>query len=83
LPYSFYQAIETEINAAAQAAKAAFCEYRQMSTVRRAEFLYAIADELDQLGDDFVAIVCQETALSKLPGRFAACGLAERQSPGT
>lgn len=63
LPYNFYQAIEAEINAAAQAAKAAFCEFRQISTVRRAEFLDAIADELDQLGDDFVAIVCQETAL--------------------
>lgn len=63
LPYSFYQAIDAEINAAAQAAKAAFCEFRQISTFRRAEFLDAIADELDQLGDDFIAIVCQETAL--------------------
>jgi NADP-dependent aldehyde dehydrogenase len=63
LPYSFYQATDAEIDAAALAAKGAFAEYRQLSPARRAEFLDAIADELDQLGDDFVAIVCQETAL--------------------
>ncbi|RMN32275.1 Aldehyde dehydrogenase protein [Pseudomonas coronafaciens pv. porri] len=63
LPYSFHQATDGEIDAAALAAKAAFPEFRQLSPARRAEFLDAIADELDQLGDDFVAIVCQETAL--------------------
>jgi NADP-dependent aldehyde dehydrogenase len=63
LPYSFYQATDAEIDAAALAAKSAFSEYRQLSPARRAEFLEAIADELDALGDDFVAVVCQETAL--------------------
>ena len=63
LPYGFHQATDGEIDAAAVAAKNAFLEYRQLSPARRAEFLDAIADELDQLGDDFVAIVCQETAL--------------------
>jgi NADP-dependent aldehyde dehydrogenase len=63
LPYSFYQATDAEIDAAALAAKEAFPEYRQLSPARRAEFLEAIADELDALGDDFVAVVCQETAL--------------------
>ncbi|KPW23515.1 Aldehyde dehydrogenase family protein [Pseudomonas cannabina pv. alisalensis] len=63
LPYSFHQATDGEIDAAALAAKAAFPEFRQLSPARRADFLDAIADELDQLGDDFVAIVCQETAL--------------------
>ncbi|KPX07170.1 aldehyde dehydrogenase (NADP(+)) [Pseudomonas savastanoi] len=63
LPYSFHQATDGEIDAAALAAKAAFSEFRQLSPARRADFLDAIADELDQLGDDFVAIVCQETAL--------------------
>ncbi|HEY0288870.1 MAG TPA: aldehyde dehydrogenase family protein, partial [Pseudomonas sp.] len=62
LPYSFYQATDAEIDAAALAAKDAFPAYRQLSPARRAEFLEAIADELDALGDDFVAIVCQETA---------------------
>jgi alpha-ketoglutaric semialdehyde dehydrogenase len=63
LPYEFYQATDGEIDAAVSAADAAFPVYRQLSPARRAEFLDAIADELDQLGDDFVAIVCQETAL--------------------
>jgi NADP-dependent aldehyde dehydrogenase len=63
LPYDFVQATEAEVNAAALAAEAAFPEYRQLSPARRAEFLDAIADELDQLGDDFVAVVCRETAL--------------------
>jgi NADP-dependent aldehyde dehydrogenase len=63
LPYDFYQATESEVDRAALAAEAAFLEYRQLSPTRRAEFLDAIADEIDQLGEDFVAIVCQETAL--------------------
>lgn len=63
LPFTFYQATEAEVDTAARAAEAVFPEFRQLSPVRRAEFLEAIADELDALGDDFVAIVCQETAL--------------------
>jgi alpha-ketoglutaric semialdehyde dehydrogenase len=63
LPYAFYQATEAEVDAACQAADNAFVEYRQLSPARRAEFLDAIADEIDALGDEFVAIVCQETAL--------------------
>ena len=63
LPYSFVQATEAEVDSAAQAAESAFVEFRQLSPARRAEFLDAVADELDALGDDFVAIVCRETAL--------------------
>lgn len=63
LPYSFCQATDAEVDAAAKAADAAYLEFRQLSPVRRAEFLEAVADELDALGDDFVAIVCRETAL--------------------
>lgn len=63
LPYEFHQATEEEVNAAAQAAASAYPQYRSLSASRRAEFLDAIADELDALGDDFVALVCRETAL--------------------
>jgi NADP-dependent aldehyde dehydrogenase len=63
LPYDFYQATESEVDRAALAAESVFVEYRQLSPARRAEFLDAIADEIDHLGEDFVAIVCQETAL--------------------
>jgi len=63
LPYEFHQATQDEVNAAAEAAAAAYPEYRSLSASRRAEFLEAIADELDALGDDFVELVCRETAL--------------------
>ncbi|WP_283190815.1 aldehyde dehydrogenase (NADP(+)) [Pseudomonas sp. PMCC200344] len=63
LPYSFHQATLEEVDAAAKAAAAAYPTYRSLSAERRAQFLDAIADELDALGDDFVALVCRETAL--------------------
>ncbi|WP_136478190.1 aldehyde dehydrogenase (NADP(+)) [Pseudomonas sp. DG56-2] len=63
LPFTFIQATEAEVDSAARAAEAAFVQFRQLSPAHRGEFLMAIADELDALGDDFVAIVCQETAL--------------------
>lgn len=63
LPYTFIQATPEEVDAAAQAAAAAYPTYRNLSAVRRAEFLEAIADEIDALGDDFVTLVTRETAL--------------------
>ncbi|RRV25033.1 aldehyde dehydrogenase (NADP(+)) [Pseudomonas sp. o96-267] len=63
LPYTFIQATPEEVDAAAQAAAAAYPVYRNLSAARRAEFLDAIADEIDALGDDFVALVTRETAL--------------------
>ncbi len=63
LPHEFYQATPEEVDAAAKAAAAAYPAYRSLSAERRAQFLDAIADELDALGDHFVAVVCRETAL--------------------
>jgi len=63
LPGTFFQATEAEVDAAAKAAAAAFPVYRNLAPEQRAVFLEAIADELDALGDDFVASVCRETAL--------------------
>ncbi len=63
LPYAFSQATAAEVDAAAQAAATAYPAYRSLSALRRAEFLEAIAAEVDALGDDFVALVCRETAL--------------------
>lgn len=63
LPYQFSQATEAEVSAAAEAAATAYPAFRQLSAARRAEFLDAIANEIDALGDDFVAVVTQETAL--------------------
>ena len=63
LPHDFSQATVQEVDGAAGAAAAAYPVYRSLSAERRAQFLEAIADELDALGDDFVAVVCRETAL--------------------
>ncbi|AAY90811.1 aldehyde dehydrogenase (NADP(+)) [Pseudomonas protegens] len=63
LPGSFFQATAAEVDAAARAAALAYPLYRNLSAERRAQFLDAIADELDGLGDDFIATVCRETAL--------------------
>ena len=63
LPYVFIQANAAEVDAAAQAAAAAYPAFRNLSASRRADFLDAIATQLDALGDDFVALVTRETAL--------------------
>lgn len=63
LPGYFIQATEAEVAAAAEAAAAAFPLYSKLEPARRAEFLDAMAVEIDALDDDFVATVCRETAL--------------------
>jgi NADP-dependent aldehyde dehydrogenase len=63
LPHDFIQASPEEVDAAAKAAAAAYPAYRSLSAERRAQFLDAIANELDALGDEFVTLVCRETAL--------------------
>lgn len=63
LPYTFHQASPAEVDAAARAAADAYPAYRALPAARRADFLDAIAAELDALGDDFAALVCRETAL--------------------
>lgn len=63
LPYTFYEASGEEIRLAVAAASAAFTRYRQTGTEERAVFLETIAGELDELGDDFVQVVMQESGL--------------------
>jgi NADP-dependent aldehyde dehydrogenase len=63
LPTAFIQATAEEVDAAAQAAHQAYPIYRHLPAERRAQFLEAIAAELDALGEDFISLVCQETAL--------------------
>ncbi|MFB4391391.1 MULTISPECIES: aldehyde dehydrogenase (NADP(+)) [unclassified Pseudomonas] len=59
----FHQATPEEVDAAARAAAAAYPRYRTLSPERRAQFLDSIAEQLDALGEDFIALVSQETAL--------------------
>lgn len=63
LPHTFIQATQEEVDAAALAASGAYAAYRCFPAARRAEFLDAIADELDALDDRFITLVCTETAL--------------------
>jgi NADP-dependent aldehyde dehydrogenase len=63
LPYRFHQATVDEVNAAAEAAATAYPTFRNLSAARRAQFLEAIATELEALDDSFIALVCRETAL--------------------
>lgn len=63
LPYRFHQATVEEVSAAAEAAATAYPIFRNLSAARRAEFLDAIATELETLDDTFIALVCRETAL--------------------
>jgi alpha-ketoglutaric semialdehyde dehydrogenase len=63
LPYSFVQATAQEVDAAVQAAAAAYPDFRNLPATRRAQFLEAIAAQLDALDDGFVALVTRETAL--------------------
>jgi len=63
LPYDFQQATAQEVDDASQAAHTAFLGYRTLSAPRKAEFLEAIAEELEALDDAFIGLVCRETAL--------------------
>ncbi|MFP0750696.1 aldehyde dehydrogenase family protein [Acinetobacter baumannii] len=63
LPYQFAQATPEEIDQAAQAAALAYPAFRQTTPEQRAVFLETIASEIDALDDQFIATVCQETAL--------------------
>ena len=63
LPNAFIQATAEEVHAAATAAHQANAIYSNLPAERRAEFLDAIASELDALDEQFVALVCRETAL--------------------
>jgi len=63
LPWTFWQASAEEVDQACDAAAAAAARFRSTSPGQRADFLDAVAAEIDALGEDFVAIVCRDTAL--------------------
>lgn len=65
LDYSFYQATTAEIDQAVQAAYVAYPQFRATLPEQRALLLESIANEIDALDEQFIAIVCQETALPK------------------
>ncbi|MFD0798304.1 aldehyde dehydrogenase (NADP(+)) [Maribacter chungangensis] len=61
--WAFQEANEEEIMEAATLAKSAFVTYREFSGKRKAEFLRAIAEEIDNLGDALIEVYTQESGL--------------------
>jgi NADP-dependent aldehyde dehydrogenase len=59
----FHEADQSEINQACEAAWSSFEHFRKISGLRKSEFLNAIADEIEALGDDLVQTYCSETGL--------------------
>ena len=59
----FHPADDRDLDEAAALASAAFCDYRALPCGRRAEFLRAIAAQLETLGDALIERVMLESAL--------------------
>ncbi|WP_400073447.1 aldehyde dehydrogenase (NADP(+)) [Zobellia russellii] len=61
--WSFYEATKEEIDAAVQKAHEAFLNYKNFSGVKKAQFLEAIAEEIEALGDELIQTYCKESGL--------------------
>ena len=61
--WTFYEASAQEMEKAVDLAWNAFAEYQDISSAEKAKFLRAIADEIENLGDELVSVYCQETGL--------------------
>ena len=75
--HAFAKGSVKNVNDAVEAAELAFLEYGYSSRETRADFLNAIADEIDARGNDITAIGCAETGLpeARLIGeRGRTCG---------
>lgn len=59
----FHEASEKEIWLAIEKAAEAFQQYRKKSGIARAQFLEAIADEINAIGDDLITRSMEETGL--------------------
>ena len=61
--WKLFEATEDEINKAAQKAKDAFAVYKDLSGAKKAEFLIAIAEEIEALGDELIETYMIESGL--------------------
>ena len=57
------EATKNEINEATRLASQAFKEFRKTSPNEKATFLDAIADEIENLGDELIEVYCKESGL--------------------
>lgn len=61
--WTFYEASSNEIDEAVALATDAFKVYKDFSGAKKAEFLEAIADEIEALGDELIDTYCKESGL--------------------
>ncbi|CAM4329163.1 aldehyde dehydrogenase (NADP(+)) [Zobellia nedashkovskayae] len=61
--WTFYEATKEEINKAVDKAHEAFQTYKNFSGAKKAEFLEAIAEEIEALGDELIQAYCKESGL--------------------
>ncbi|SHJ93455.1 NADP-dependent aldehyde dehydrogenase [Maribacter aquivivus] len=61
--WTFYEASSNEIDEAVALATDAFKVYKDFSGAKKAEFLEAIADEIEALGDELIETYCKESGL--------------------
>lgn len=61
--WEFYEASSEEIDEAVDLATKAFSEYKNYSGIKKAEFLKAIADEIEALGDELIQTYIKESGL--------------------
>ncbi len=61
--WTFYEASSNEIDEAVALATDAFKVYKDFSGTKKAEFLEAIADEIEALGDELIETYCKESGL--------------------
>ncbi|TDT47587.1 NADP-dependent aldehyde dehydrogenase [Maribacter spongiicola] len=61
--WTFYEASSNEIDGAVALATDAFKVYKDFSGATKAEFLEAIADEIEALGDELIETYCKESGL--------------------
>jgi NADP-dependent aldehyde dehydrogenase len=60
---TFYEASTEEVDMALKLAKSAFSDYRKISDLQRADFLLAIIEEINAIGDDLIKTACLESGL--------------------
>ena len=61
--WTFYEATKEEIDEAVDLAAEAFEDYKNFSGKQKAEFLNAIADEIEALGEELIKTYCTESGL--------------------
>ena len=61
----FYEANQQEIDMAVNLAAEAFNDFKKTSGIKKSKFLIAIAEEIENLGDDLLHVFCLESGLTK------------------